>query len=279
MENNMPELLTKKENPVTPEAQIPKTELIKLANVPTQVPKVQHTTRYDLFRVLPGNRAISKYHVREIAESFAENPNLIEIRPILVNEDMEIIDGQHRLRACEMLGIQVPYIVAPGLTIGTAQIMNALQRAWSLTDFANSHAYGGNASYQKFLRYLEDYAPIAPNALLMFITNRADGKGTKTRFKMGKFVFPDDTVDLDRRLGMLTSMADAGVTFWASEAFTSSFRAMLRTLGDEYDHERLITNIKKMSDFERKATIMEQLRELERAYNHNRTMAGIKRFF
>ena len=59
-------------------------------------PTVEHTTNYDSFRILAGNRAVSDYHVRQLAESYAKNPNLIELRPVLVNERMENI-GARRL--------------------------------------------------------------------------------------------------------------------------------------------------------------------------------------
>lgn len=250
-----------------------------LVKVPTHVPKTQHTSDYALFRVLSGNRPVSKYHVREVAQSFMDNPELIELRPILVNESMEIIDGQHRLRACEMLGIEVPYIVAPGLTIGTAQIMNALQRPWKLIDFANSYAFAGNNHYQRFMKYLDDYAPLQPNTLLTYISGTQNNSGpAKTRFKMGKFTFPVDSTEVDDRLGKLTSFADVGVNFWQHESFAMAFLRILRDVED-YDHERMLANVKKMTDFERKPTIMEQLRELERAYNFRRTDVGVKRFF
>lgn len=248
-----------------------------IIKVPTHVPKTQHTSDYGMFRVLSGNRPVSKYHVREVAQSFMDNPELIELRPILVNETMEIIDGQHRLRACEMLGIPVPYIVAPGLTIGTAQIMNALQRPWKLIDFANSYAFAGNNHYQRFMKYLDEYAPLQPNTLLFYIAGAQNSGPAKTRFKMGKFTFPVDTTEVDDRLGKLTSFADANVNFWQQEAFAVAFLRVMRDVED-YDHERMLANIKKMTDFERKPTILEQLRELERAYNFKRSV-DITRFF
>ena len=63
--------------------------------------QVRTTVRYDDFHILPGNREINQAHVLELIESFGK-ANLFDAHPVVVNEKMEVIDGQHRLEAARI---------------------------------------------------------------------------------------------------------------------------------------------------------------------------------
>lgn len=235
----------------------------------------EYTTKYKNFTFLSGNRPISQWHVQEIVTSFQANPALIELRPILVNEDMGVIDGQHRLKALEFLKLPVPYIKSPGLTIQTAQIMNALQRPWKLIDFANSYAESGNNNYQLFLRYLHDYAPLTSSVLIRYLGNKGvyGKQGSHNQnFKNGKFVFPQ-AEEADQKLGRLR---DAGehVPFWYQEPFAMAFRIMMNIKG--YDHDQFLAALPRTKVLQEPRTL-DQLRELERVYNYKKS--DITRFF
>ena len=70
--------------------------------------KIHVTSDYDQFTYLVGNRDIVNKHVKSLSAEI-DNRDL-EI-PIIVNEKMEVCDGQHRLEAYKVLGKPVPYIV------------------------------------------------------------------------------------------------------------------------------------------------------------------------
>lgn len=239
-------------------------------------PEVKHTTDYSQFRTLKGNRPVAPRHVQQIVDSFQANPGLIELRPILVNEKLEVVDGQHRLKAAEMLGLRLPYIIAPGLDIATAQTMNALQRPWNMLDFANSYAYAGNPNYQKFLRYMEDYFPIRANILLKYLGGQKAKShwDSAMNFRLGKFTFPVDPTEADNRLGKLSGFADLGNDWWYTEPFAAAFLTAMKVEG--YDHDRMLAGYVK-ADVKRQPTTQDSLRELERAYNFNKV--NVKRFF
>lgn len=113
--------------------------------------KVQFTNQYDLFRVMGANRMINKSHVQQLIDSIEERPNTIKYSPILVNENMYVIDGQHRLEALKELKMPVYFIVGKGLTVEDARLMNATMQNWSPMDFARSYAEGGNKHYKDYL--------------------------------------------------------------------------------------------------------------------------------
>ena len=82
-----------------------------MINVYTSVMK---TNDYSLFKIMDGNRRTNSANLNQISESMKEKQLVI---PITVNEKFEIIDGQHRFKACEYLGLPVYYIMQQGYDI------------------------------------------------------------------------------------------------------------------------------------------------------------------
>jgi len=62
-------------------------------------------------------RFIKDYKFDKLVKSIREFPQMLELRPIVVNKDMVVLGGNMRLKACEAAGIeQVPIIFADNLT-------------------------------------------------------------------------------------------------------------------------------------------------------------------
>lgn len=129
--------------------------------------KVKTTTDYSKFKDLHGNRQVKIGHIQKLADSMREN-NLLEYQPVLVNEEHYIIDGQHRLKAAEMLGVPVHYIVVPGVGLSEVQLLNATVKPWSLRDYAESFANLGYEDYQTLIDFADAYQfPIRESAALL----------------------------------------------------------------------------------------------------------------
>ena len=64
-------------------------------------------------RTSPSNpRAIRENKMEHLMRSIAEDPELMQARPLIVNERMEVLAGNQRLRACVALGwAEVPCVV------------------------------------------------------------------------------------------------------------------------------------------------------------------------
>ena len=85
---------------------------------------VKFTRDYSRFKKVVGNRDVKSYkRVLESIKNVGYIPN-----PIIVNENYEVIDGQHRLQACEELGISIAYIMIPGLNIESARRMFSMKK-------------------------------------------------------------------------------------------------------------------------------------------------------
>lgn len=140
---------------------------------------IMKTKDYEIFKIMDENREVNFAHVRRVAKSLAENPEMLKFRPILVNEKMQVIDGQHRLRACELMDIPVYYVIGEGLDIGTAQRMNAEQVSWKPIDYARSFAALGRYPYQLYLELQEEYK-LPHETLESFMRmSSVGGKGSK----------------------------------------------------------------------------------------------------
>lgn len=62
-------------------------------------------------------RVIKDHKFKKLVKSIQEFPEMLNLRPIVVNEEMEVLGGNMRLRACIEAGLtEVPIIIASDLT-------------------------------------------------------------------------------------------------------------------------------------------------------------------
>ena len=99
---------------------------------------------YDTFHRLNDNRDVLSARLSKLITSISERWIL---NPIIVNEKMEIIDGQGRFEALKRLNKPIPYIISPGATSEDCRRMNKYNNRWSVLDFANSWSKAGKIAY------------------------------------------------------------------------------------------------------------------------------------
>ena len=120
---------------------------------------VYETRDYDVFKVLSGNRALSQAQIKKLAGNIAKNPVFTKIAPIIVNDQLEVIDGQHRLAAYkkhkEETGIAHPIyaMIIKDIGLAEARNLNAGSKPWSPKDYAVAYSDSGNSEYVTYLKY------------------------------------------------------------------------------------------------------------------------------
>lgn len=74
--------------------------------------------KLDLIKLNPNNpRLIKDDKFKKLVQSIVDFPQMLEIRPIVVNADMIILGGNMRYKACKEAGIkEIPVIIADNLT-------------------------------------------------------------------------------------------------------------------------------------------------------------------
>jgi hypothetical protein len=107
---------------------------------------ISKTEDYSIFKKHPSNRAIDPANLKKIMNSIKVK-NMMEIRPITVNDKMEIIDGQHRVEACRNLGVPVFFIVSKESQDQDMILLNNAQKAWRVEDYIHYHASKGLKTY------------------------------------------------------------------------------------------------------------------------------------
>lgn len=152
---------------------------------------IQNTKDYSIFKKLEGNRPVVNRRVNKIIASI-QNVGYIT-SPLIVNEKMEVIDGQGRLEALEQLKMPVEYIIHPGIGINECIAMNINQGNWSLKDYIESYATRGNKSYQRLEQLIKEY-PLANLDVIATAALRIN-KITGTMVKDGSLVLTEEQCD------------------------------------------------------------------------------------
>lgn len=122
---------------------------------------VYKTKFYEDFKTLEGNRDAD--HINSIKKSISDNGLLFN--PILVNENMEIIDGQNRFFAAKELGLPIFYIIHHGYGIEESRVINQNKKNWCYLDIINSYAREGRHEYI-YLKRLTDRFPELPAVMI-----------------------------------------------------------------------------------------------------------------
>ena len=124
----------------------------------TEVNKVYKTNDLSIFKVIGGNRVPNPQHVKRLKTSILQNGMLCN--PILVNQKMEVIDGQHRLLASKEANSFVYYIILNGYSLTEVHTLNLNQKNWTKKDFMDGYADMEIQSYIKLREFVnknEDY--------------------------------------------------------------------------------------------------------------------------
>lgn len=226
--------------------------------------KVLKTTNYNSFKLINGNRHISNNHVKHLAEAMRDRPETNSVRPILVNGDMEIIDGQHRFEACKLLNEPIYYIKGEGLTLEDAQRLNATQRNWSPMDYAYSFAIAGDESYQQYLDFRAEYK-LPHNTTLAYLTQNINVPGMAQVFRDGMFKVKD--IDLAHKIAGQLLEVGAVSKEYRRRYFGISF--LLMATNPKYRHKHFVQAVEKHGSkyLARYENLSDYIRAFEAVYN------------
>lgn len=124
-----------------------KTIALKTKVVNQNVGALYMTYNYDQFKLMPGNRPTNGAHVQHLKKSFELRQLIV---PVLVNDRMEIIDGQHRVEVCRQLGLPVYFIILQKYGIREVQMLNTNMKNWSVDDYLSCYCNQGIEDYIKY---------------------------------------------------------------------------------------------------------------------------------
>lgn len=239
-----------------------------------------HTTNYSQFKVLRDNRNVYTPHVQRLKKAMeSSGKNFTTLSPVVVNEEMEILDGQHRVQALSELGWPVYYIVVEG-GIDEALGMNVLHRTWRPLDFADSYSAKGNENYQRFLAVHEAFPRVSPTTIMAY-GGPSGQTAISTAFRRGEFLMDEE--QQANAMAMLEKITEINAVlkrFTGAEAL-KAIHNMLTTEG--YNQDRMLSKLKQLpkpEDVVPSPRRSDNLRILEDIYNRNiKTEASFLRLF
>ena len=236
---------------------------------------IQSTTNYNQFTLMEPNRATSRGHIEAIKKAYEERGNLTSKNPILVNENYEIIDGQHRFIASKEMGEPIYFIAQPGLNISDARAINILHRPWTIADYAESYANGGDQNYVRFLELKEDYD--FSYSVLMTYAKGEQLRGTFADFRNGEFTF-DDVPAARARLDKLSEASEAASNT-KDQNFCYAYLKVMQVPG--FDQRRMVRKLSQVSQqlIRNFGNVTEYQRALEEVYNYGITESNRLRLY
>ena len=141
------------------------------------------TNDYSSFLRLEGNRSINKCNLKRIKKSMMTQQL---ISPIIVNEKMEIIDGQHRFVAQKELDLPVYYILQNGYGRKETQIFNSCSKDWTTDDYMNSYCDTGIVEYLEYRDFYQMWK-FSHNECMNMLNGTIHERGLHDVFKFGTF--------------------------------------------------------------------------------------------
>lgn len=222
---------------------------------------VYETCELESFKVIKGNRADIERRKNKIAKS-VEKVGYISA-PIIVNEKMEVIDGQARLAYCKEKGISIAFYIIEGLTVDECIAMNISSTNWGIRDYIESYAERGYPSYVLAKEFIEK-SPYSLNPTLWALT-KTDASNSREKIMEGNL----DISEEQYRRGLEI------MDFWKKfdDIYTNRRTELLIALGycyllSDVDNATLVRKLhQRPRDFQTIANVTDAIDVIEDAYN------------
>lgn len=155
--------------------------------------QVHTTTDYFLFKPIDGNRTKNLLHLNRLKKSMADN-YLFTV--IIVNENYEIIDGQHRFDVIQELNLPLHYIICNGYGLDEVHILNQNSKTWNAEDYLNGYCQLGYEHYIEYAKFKSKYKFGYKECMLLLAG--CDSGGSFNKFYSGEFKIKDYNIAIKK---------------------------------------------------------------------------------
>lgn len=208
------------------------------------VAKVYSTKDYSKFKSLMGNRQIRQSNVSQIQKSSKEEQLLI---PIIVNENMEICDGQHRAIAWQNLGKPIYYIICEGYNLSHVKRANQNSVNWVIYDFLKMYSDLGKSTYREINQLMKNNK-IKTHAMIKLISKVTQKNQGLVKYEIldGVLELTDD--DILRIKLFLEHLNDfVFYSYYKEQTFINAFLDLY--FYNQYEHHLMVSKLDKSSHF------------------------------
>lgn len=187
---------------------------------------VRSTTDLDQFSRLESNRKPSESHIDNIVRSMKKH---ILYAPIYVNDEMAVVDGQHRLGASKKMRditgmpVSIQYIAFIGENYNEKDVarFNTNTSNWTMKQFIHSHVVRENPSVMLVKKFFELVGKSFSNGNSLYLLT---GNSTLDKVKDGTVIITE--ADYNKAVDIYTCLKDfrdAGVISWRDSRFVKAF--------------------------------------------------------
>ena len=187
-----------------------------MANSNSKIGSVYESTNYDNFKLVKGNRPIKQQGAKfdRLLKSIEKYG---QIEPAIVTPSLEVVDGQHRLKACETLHVPFKYYVG-GSNVSAEHIAEANSASkWGAKEYINFYATqtNDNASSYKLLQALLSAYKIPTSTIIAIASAREVGALDQVGINNGSFKLSFS--EYDRIKKCLDELQELGYMRWILE--------------------------------------------------------------
>ena len=168
-----------------------------------QTPVILKTKNYEKFNFIDFNRALSPSNLKKLLDLNKEDFQLHNF-PIVVDEELNIIDGQHRFKVSEMLESPIYYIVDVKIKpdVDTIHKLNIAGKRHTLADKVKMYAKDGKPGCSFIIRI---YGKLSNKWSLSTVTECLTLLGGQSNLHLDKYKDLKVTLDGGRLLEYLDS--------------------------------------------------------------------------
>ena len=140
---------------------------------------IYETTDYDAFSFLHFNRNAKPR--KDLLDALEKYGRFFE--PIIVNEDLEVLDGQHRLLSAKLKETPISFYVVDDATAKQViKSVNTERKSWSMREYVDFYARLGDENYSILKRNLEsDLSKKILDSVIQEVLAGGTGQAEKVR--------------------------------------------------------------------------------------------------
>ncbi len=148
--------------------------------------KIYFTTEYGRFKFMKGNRDLVESKIKKIIKAIESGVDILKYSPIIVNKDMEIIDGQHRFAVSKQLKQNVYYVIKEDADLSIVPAINSNSSKWRTADFLASYIDLSKVPYKQLQAFMESFPKMSiPTAAKMLHAGTVTNQEAMEAFRDG----------------------------------------------------------------------------------------------
>ncbi len=203
--------------------------------------KIYGTRNYSMFTRDEANRPVCPEKVTKLMASIQEK-NLLHLWPIVVDLNLRVMDGQHRLAAAELLGVPIYYVVSGQITILDVPRVTGVITKWTPQNYMHYYCKHRVRDYLMLAEYLRKYPFIKlGRAIQLFL--QGDKKGHTELFRNGQF--RADRMEYAELVAESVLDFKPWFAYWHHDLFVQVIGNLVDNVN--YDHARMMRKMEWLS--------------------------------